>query len=175
MQKLHKEKTETLKICTKVAKSWGQLLKCVCEIQTMSLIFSTVGNPNVTWLWTFILLYMSFLASEIRSKWMAYGHKNVWHSLGGWWETCSATKHTLLDEDQGTGPSDTVSWREEEGNLIKNRLQTVTMYTIFKWNEWLMWYVYVKECLKCAYKEISSDTKRTKFVSTLAFQFYLYN
>lgn len=35
-----------------------------------------------------------------------------WHILGGWWETCSATKRTLLAEDQGTGPSDTVSWRK---------------------------------------------------------------
>jgi len=45
--------------------------------------------------------------------------RKICHSLGGWWETCSATKHTLLGEDQGTGPSDMVSCRVQESRWQK--------------------------------------------------------
>lgn len=34
--------------------------------------------------------------------------------LGGWWDTCSATKLTLLAEHNGTGPSATVSWTKKQ-------------------------------------------------------------
>lgn len=38
--------------------------------------------------------------------------------LGGWWETCSATKLTLLAEHSGTGPSDTVSWKKNKCKMV---------------------------------------------------------
>lgn len=50
----------------------------------------------------------------------------IQYLLGGWWETCSATKLTLLAEHSGTGPSDTVSWKKH----IEYGLQITIMYVV---------------------------------------------